>query len=67
MPEHITHCHSFVIRSLAISSPMHVSNGVIGVLARIREIIGFALPGLVVFGELNNLRHFPIEFWLRSP
>jgi hypothetical protein len=31
-----------------------VYGGVIGGLIRTRVIIGFALPGLVVFGERNN-------------
>jgi hypothetical protein len=39
----------------------------IGSLIRIREIRGFALPGLVIYGEQNNLRYFPIEFRLRNP
>jgi hypothetical protein len=38
-----------VIRSPAISFPILVYGGVIGSLTRTREIMGFALAGLVVF------------------
>jgi hypothetical protein len=47
-----------VIRSLAISSLILVYGGAIEGFIRTREIIGFALPELVIFGERNNLRDF---------
>jgi hypothetical protein len=49
-----------VIRSLIISSPILVYGRVIGSSIRTREIRGFALPGLVVFGERNNLSRISV-------
>jgi hypothetical protein len=53
----------FVIRSLVTSSPILVYGGEIGCLILTREIRGYTLPGIVVFGERGN----SVEIWLCDP